>query len=104
MSAASAITDGGSEFASPSVVRWWNTVPGVGTTLVGDNALTAMLSGYNSAARPVEKRSIAALHIPYTVPPRPPQALGGMAGWRAAMEEMFRIQPAPRSRRPGRTS
>ena len=55
-------------------------MPGVGTTLEGDSALTAMLSWYSSAARPLENRSSAALHIPYTVPPRPPQASGGMAG------------------------
>ena len=79
-------------------------MPGVGTTLVGDNALTAMLSWYSSAARPVENRSSAALHIPYTVPPRPPQLSGGIAGCRAATEEMFTIQPAPRVRIPGRTS
>ena len=79
-SAASAITAGGSDLGSPSLVRWWKIVPGVGTTRVGDSALTAMLSGYSSAARPLENRSSAALHIPYTVPPRPPQASGGMTG------------------------
>jgi hypothetical protein len=103
-SAASAITAGGSARGSSSLVRWWKIVPGVGTTLVGARALTAMLSSYSSAARPVENRSSAALHIPYTVPPRPPQPSGGMAGWRAATEEMFRIQPAPRARMPGSTS
>jgi hypothetical protein len=76
-------------------------VPGVGTTRLGDSALTAMLSSYSSAARPVENRSSAALHIPYTVPPRRVEVT---AGWRAATEEMFRIQPAPRARRPGSTS
>jgi hypothetical protein len=60
-----------------------------------------MLSSYSSAARPVENRSSAALHIPYTVPPRSVEVT---AGWRAAPEDMFRIQPAPRARRPGRTS
>ena len=60
-----------------------------------------MLSSYSSAARPVENRSSAALHIPYTVPPRSVEVT---AGWRAAPEEMFKIQPAPRARRPGRTS
>src|SRR5215469_6884286 len=98
MRAASAMTDGGSELGSPSVVRWWKTVPGVGTTLVGDSALTAMLSGYSSAASPVENRSIAALHIPYTVPPRPANWPGGIVGCRAAPDEMLRIQPPPRAR------
>src|SRR5215469_16147115 len=63
-----------------------------------------MLSGYNSAARPVEKRSMAALHIPYTVPPRPANGPGGMVGCRAAPEEMLRIQPPPCARMPGSTS
>jgi hypothetical protein len=102
-SAASAITAGGSAAGSSGVVRWWKTVPGVGTTRVGDSALTAMLSRYSSAARPVENRSSAALHIPYTVPPRRAR-LEVTAGWRAATEEMFRIQPVPRARMPGRTS
>jgi hypothetical protein len=79
-SAASAITAAGSDRGSPSLVRWWKIVPGVGTTWVGDSALTAMLSWYTSAARPLENRSSAALHIPYTVPPRPPHASGGTAG------------------------
>jgi hypothetical protein len=57
-------------------VRWWKIVPGVGTTLVGASALTAMLSSYSSAARPVENRSSAALHIPYTVPPRGARSAG----------------------------
>jgi len=78
-------------------------VPGVGTTRVGDSALTAMLSSYSSAARPVENRSSAALHIPYTVPPRRAR-LEPSAGWRAATEEMFKIQPVPRARMPGSTS
>ncbi len=43
-SAACAITVAGSEFGSSSLVRWWKIVPGVGTTLVGASALTAMLS------------------------------------------------------------
>ena len=40
------------------------------------SALTAMPSAYTSAARPVVKRSSAALHIPYTVPPRHPSLVG----------------------------
>ncbi len=47
---------------------------------------------------------MAALHIPYTVPPRPANGPAAMAGCRAAMEEMLRIQPAPCARMPGRTS
>ncbi len=47
---------------------------------------------------------MAALHMPYTVPPRPANGPGGMVGCRAAMEEMFRIQPAACARMPGRTS
>ena len=42
--AASAKTAGGSASGSSSVVRWWKIVPGVGTTLLGDSAFTAMLS------------------------------------------------------------
>jgi hypothetical protein len=102
-SAASAITAGGSARGSSWLVRWWKIVPGVGTTLVGASALTAMLSSYSSAARPVENRSSAALHIPYTVAPSSAR-LAGTAGWRAATEEMFKIQPAPRARMPGSTS
>src|SRR5215469_8948938 len=98
------MTEAGSELAAPSVVRWWKIVPGVGTTLVGDSAFTAMLSGYTSAASPVENRSIAALHIPYTVPPRPANGPGGIVGCTAAIEEMLSIQHAPRSRMPGSTS
>ena len=80
-------------------------MPGVGTTLVGDSAFTAMLSAYSSAARPVENRSIAALHMPYTVPPRPANGPGGIVrmqgGDRGDVED-----PAARrrSRMPGRTS
>ena len=103
-SAASAITAGGSDRGSPSVVRWWKIVPGVGTTFVGASALTATLSSYSSAARPVENRSSAALHIPYTVPPRTARLVGGIAGWRAAAEDTLRIQPAPCPRMPGSTS
>jgi hypothetical protein len=102
-SAASAITAGGSARGSSSLVRWWKIVPGVGTTLVGARALTAMLSSYSSAARPVENRSSAALHIPYTVAPSGARS-AGTAECRAATEEMFRIQPAPRARMPGSRS
>src|ERR1700729_4476327 len=90
ISAASAITEDGSAFGSSSEVRWWKIVPGVGTTRVGASELTAMLSAYSSAASPVENRSSAALHMPYTVEPianRP----GGTDGCRAATEEMFSI-------------
>ena len=57
---------------------------------------------YTSCAKPVVKRSKAALHMPYTVPPCPPGAFA--CGWMAAWEEMFRIQPAPRSSMDGRHS
>src|SRR5215469_2988264 len=97
------MTAGGSAFSSPAVVSLWKIVPGVGTTFVGDSAFTAMLSAYNSAAKPVDNRSIAALHIPYTVPPRVAQPDGGSCGCLAAAEEMFRIQPRPRSRIAGST-
>src|ERR1700743_2440596 len=103
-SAASAITDGGSALGSSLVVRWWNRVPGVGTTLLGDRAFTATPDAYSSAASPVLNRSMAALHMPYTVPPRNARSAGGSAGCRAAREEMFRIQPWPRSLIPGATS
>ena len=104
VSAASAITEGGSLSGLSALVRPWNRVPGVGTTRFGDSALTVMLSAYSSAARPVENRSSAALHMPYTVPPRLAQPDGGIAGCRAAIEEMFRIQPAPWARMAGSTS
>ena len=38
------MTEGGSLFGSSSLVRWWKSVPGVGTTFVGDSALTEMSS------------------------------------------------------------
>src|SRR3954463_930652 len=54
---------------------------------------------------PVERRSSAALHMPYTTPPPPLcHASGGIVGWRAAREEMLRIQPDLRSFISGSTS
>src|SRR6266487_334909 len=74
--------------------------PGVGTRPEGDRQLTAMPSAYTSDASPDEKRSMAALHMPYTV--EPGRAVkGGPDGWLAARDEMFRIQPHWRSRMPG---
>jgi hypothetical protein len=62
------MTAGGSALGSPSVVRWWNSLPGVGTTQDRGPRVDRDPGRVDLRRRPGAEPLGAALHIPYTVP------------------------------------